>query len=104
MIGVKVTEIIYTPIQSAATRVAALLSGEVDFIQDAPVQDLGRVAKQDGLKVVTAPQNRVIFFGMQLFFGLINTNNKYLKTLITDSFTFNNILHPRPLVPNPSEV
>lgn len=61
----EVTEIIYTPIQSAATRVAALLSGEVDFVQDAPVQDLGRVAKQDGLKVVTAPQNRVIFFGMQ---------------------------------------
>ncbi|MGB1008473.1 MAG: ABC transporter substrate-binding protein [Thiolinea sp.] len=60
----EVTEIIYTPIQSAATRVAALLSGEVDFVQDAPVQDLGRVAAQDGLKVVTAPQNRVIFFGM----------------------------------------
>ena len=61
----EVSEIIYTPIQSAATRVAALLSGEVDFVQDAPVQDLGRVAKQDGLKVVTAAQNRVIFFGMQ---------------------------------------
>jgi peptide/nickel transport system substrate-binding protein len=61
----EVTDIIYTPIQSAATRVAALLSGEVDFVQDAPVQDLGRVAKQDGLKVVTAAQNRVIFFGMQ---------------------------------------
>lgn len=60
----EVTEIIYTPIQSPATRVAALLSGEVDFVQDAPVQDLGRVAGQDGLKVVTAAQNRVIFFGM----------------------------------------
>jgi len=61
----EVSEIIYTPIQSAATRVAALLSGEVDFVQDVPVQDLGRVAGQDGLKVVTAPQNRVIFFGME---------------------------------------
>ena len=28
----------FTPIQNAATRVAALLSGEVDFIQDVPVQ------------------------------------------------------------------
>lgn len=61
----EVTEIIYTPIQSAATRVAALLSGEVDFVQDAPVQDLARIAKQDDLKVVTAAQNRVIFLGMQ---------------------------------------
>jgi len=61
-----VTEIVYTPIQNAATRVAALLSGEVDFIQDVPVQDLGRVASTDGLVVKTAPQNRVIFFGMNL--------------------------------------
>ncbi|MEM6382180.1 MAG: ABC transporter substrate-binding protein [Pseudomonadota bacterium] len=61
----EVTEIIYTPIQNQATRVAALLSGEVDIIQDIPVQDLGRVAETDGLKVVTAAQNRVIFLGMQ---------------------------------------
>lgn len=60
----EVTEIIYTPIQNAATRVAALLSGEVDFIQDVPVQDLTRVSNTDGLVVKTAPQNRVIFFGM----------------------------------------
>jgi hypothetical protein len=40
------------------------LSGEVDFIQDVPVQDLGRVDSSDGLSVKTAPQNRVIFFGM----------------------------------------
>ena len=62
----EVSEIIYTPIQSAATRVAALLSGEVDFIQDVPVQDLRRVGNESGLKVVTAAQNRVIFFGMNV--------------------------------------
>jgi len=60
----EVTEIVYTPIQSAATRVAALLSGEVDLIQDVPVQDIGRVEGQDGLKVSNAPQNRTIFLGM----------------------------------------
>lgn len=62
----EVSEIVYTPIQNAATRVAAILSGEVDFIQDVPVQDLGRVADADGLTVKTAPQNRVIFFGMNM--------------------------------------
>ncbi|QMU58954.1 MAG: ABC transporter substrate-binding protein [Boseongicola sp.] len=62
----QVTRIEYTPIQNAATRVAALLSGEVDFIQDVPVQDLARVAGADGLEVRTAPQNRVIFFGMNM--------------------------------------
>ena len=62
----EVSRIEYTPIQNAATRVAALLSGEVDFIQDVPVQDIGRVDGQDGLVVKTTPQNRVIFFGMDV--------------------------------------
>ncbi|MEL6265068.1 MAG: ABC transporter substrate-binding protein, partial [Pseudomonadota bacterium] len=61
----EVSRIEYRPIQNAATRIAALLSGEVDFIQDVPVQDLGRVEAEAGLTVRTAPQNRVIFFGMQ---------------------------------------
>ena len=59
-----ISEIIYTPIQNDATRVAAMLSGEVNFLQDMPVQDLQRVDAVDGLVVKQAPQNRVIFFGM----------------------------------------
>jgi len=59
----QVTEIIYTPIAEAATRVAALLSGEVDVVQDVPVQDIQRLEQTDGVKVVTGPENRNIFFG-----------------------------------------
>ncbi|MXQ08478.1 ABC transporter substrate-binding protein [Alphaproteobacteria bacterium GH1-50] len=66
MFPLDVTRIEYTPIQNAATRVAALLSGEVDFIQDVPVQDLGRVGDAEGLVVKTAPQNRVIFLGLNM--------------------------------------
>ncbi|SFR05201.1 ABC transporter substrate-binding protein [Poseidonocella sedimentorum] len=62
----EVTEIVYTPIQNAATRVAAMLSGEVDFLQDMPVQDLERVNAVEGLTVKKAPQNRVIFFGLNM--------------------------------------
>lgn len=62
----EISEIIYTPIASSATRVAALLSGEVDFIQDVPVQDLARVDQQDNLKVLKTSQNRTIFFGMNV--------------------------------------
>ncbi|TVQ55259.1 MAG: ABC transporter substrate-binding protein [Rhodobacteraceae bacterium] len=61
-----VTEIIFTPIQNPATRVAALLSGEVDFIQDVPVQDLDRIANTDGLVLGTTAQNRTIFFGLNV--------------------------------------
>ncbi len=60
----EITKINYTPIKNPATRVAALLSGEVDFIQDVPVQDLARVDGDENLQVITAPQNRVIFFGL----------------------------------------
>jgi peptide/nickel transport system substrate-binding protein len=58
----EVTEIIYIPIAEAATRVAALLSGEVDVVQDVPVQDIARLEQTDGLRVVTGPENRNIFF------------------------------------------
>lgn len=57
-----VTEIIYTPIKEAATRVAALLSGEVDFVQDVPVQDIARLEQTAGIKVTAGPENRTIFF------------------------------------------
>lgn len=58
-----VDEIVYTPISSDATRVAALLSGQVDFILDPPPQDLDRLRATPGLKVVDGMENRVIFFG-----------------------------------------
>ncbi|WP_051927589.1 ABC transporter substrate-binding protein [Ruegeria halocynthiae] len=80
----QVTEIVYTPIQNAATRVAALLSGEVDFIQDVPVQDLERVAGTDGLDVRTAPQNRVIFFGMNMGDADLTSDNVDGKNPLSD--------------------
>ncbi len=80
----QVTEIVYTPIQNAATRVAALLSGEVDFIQDVPVQDLGRVGETAGLDVRTAPQNRVIFFGMNQADEDLTTDNVDGKNPLSD--------------------
>jgi peptide/nickel transport system substrate-binding protein len=61
-----VTEIIYTPIKEAATRVAALLSGEVDFVQDVPVQDISRLEQTDGITVTTGPENRTIFFAYDM--------------------------------------
>ncbi|WP_136686112.1 ABC transporter substrate-binding protein [Falsirhodobacter xinxiangensis] len=41
----------FTPISSAATRVAALLSGEIDLIDAAPIQDLARLEASPGIKV-----------------------------------------------------
>ena len=62
-----VTEIVYTPIKSEATRAAALLSGELDLVLDPSPQDLGRLRTNKALKVLDGAENRTIFFGMDQF-------------------------------------
>ncbi len=57
-----VDTIILTPIKKDATRVAALLSGDVDFIMPVPPQDYDRIAATDGVKLATMPGSRVITF------------------------------------------
>jgi len=59
-----VTEIIFTPIKEAPTRVAALLSGDVDFIAPVPPTDLDRVRKSDKTNLVTMGGTRIITFQM----------------------------------------
>ena len=59
-----VTEVVYTPVKATATRMAALLSGEVDFVLDPSPQDLPRLRQDSNLKVVDGIENRTIFFGM----------------------------------------
>ena len=47
-----VTEAVFTPIGNAATRVAALISGDIDMIEPAPLQDLEQAqAQSPALKV-----------------------------------------------------
>jgi peptide/nickel transport system substrate-binding protein len=63
-----VTEIIYTPIKSDATRTAALLSGELDIVQDPPLADINRLNAPGGkTRVLFGPENRVIFLGFDQF-------------------------------------
>ena len=62
-----VTAITYTPIKSAATRMAALLSGEVDMVLDPTPQDLNRLRASPDLKIMEGLENRTIFFGMDQF-------------------------------------
>ena len=60
------TELQYVPIKSAATRVAALLSGEVDFLQDVPAQDVARLKADEHLMVKSGLENRTIFLGLDV--------------------------------------
>ncbi len=58
-----ITRAEFTPIQNSATAVAALLSGDVDFIDPVPIQDAARVASRSDVKVVSGIEARVIMFG-----------------------------------------
>ncbi|MFB9868215.1 ABC transporter substrate-binding protein [Vreelandella sulfidaeris] len=59
-----VTEIVLTPISENASRVAALLSGGVDFIDAVPPNDLERVREAQGVNLIEVPGTRII--GLQL--------------------------------------
>lgn len=62
-----VTEITYTPIKSEATRIAALLSGEVDMVRDTSIQDLARVKAHPNLKVMEMVENRTVYLALDQF-------------------------------------
>ncbi len=59
-----VQEVVYTPIKSNSTRVAALISGELDFVLDPPPTDTPRLRNTEGVKVIDGPENRIVFIGM----------------------------------------
>jgi peptide/nickel transport system substrate-binding protein len=59
-----VTEVVYTPITNDATRLSALVSGNVDLINDPAPQDVPRLQKTDGVKVIEGFEQRIVFIGM----------------------------------------
>ncbi len=59
-----VTDVVMTPIGSDATRTAALLSGELDLMFPAPVQDVERINASGVATVLQGPELRTIFLGM----------------------------------------
>lgn len=59
-----VTEVVFTPINNASTLVSALLSGEVDVVMPLPLQDIPRIEAADKVKVVSSPEARTMYLGM----------------------------------------
>jgi len=61
------TKVTLKPIKSNPTRVAALLSGDVDMIDNVPTSDIETLKKQSGLELVQGISNRVIYLHMDRF-------------------------------------
>ena len=59
-----IDEVVFTPIGNDSTRVAALLSGELDVMEPVPLQDVERVKSSGNYTVQQGPELRTIFLGM----------------------------------------
>ncbi len=77
-----VQEIVYTPINNDATRLAALVSGEIDLVLDPAPRDIPRLRNLAGVKIVEGPENRILFIGMdqqrdELLHGSVKDRNPF---------------------------
>src|SRR6516165_1707534 len=84
-------EIDFTPIASDATRVAALLSGEVDVVEPVPIQDIQRVNSSGVATVLTGPELRTIFLGMdqsrdELLYSNVKGKNPFKDVRVREAF------------------
>lgn len=62
-----VTDVVWQPIKSNSTRSAALMSGEVDFMIDPPVQDRERIKSMPEFKLISGSEPRVYYLGFDVF-------------------------------------
>jgi peptide/nickel transport system substrate-binding protein len=86
-----VDEVVFTPISQGATRVAALLSGELDLAYPIPVQDWDRLTQADGVSPLTGPEARTIFLGMdqdrdELLYSNIKGKNPFKDLRVRQAF------------------
>jgi len=77
-----VQEIVYTPIANDATRLAALVSGEIDLVLDPAPRDIARLRNTSGVKIIEGPENRIVFIGMdqhrdELLYGSVKGKNPF---------------------------
>jgi peptide/nickel transport system substrate-binding protein len=84
-------EIVFTPIGSDATRIAALLSGEVDIIEPVPIQDISRVDSSPNAQVLKGPELRTIFLGMdqardELLYSNVKGKNPFKDIRVREAF------------------
>ncbi|SAI68148.1 binding-protein-dependent transport protein [Bordetella ansorpii] len=83
-----VTEVVFTPIKQNATRTAALLSGEIDFVLDPAAQDLERLRRE--AKVVEGNEYRTIYIGFdqkrpELLYSSVKGKNPFTDVRVREA-------------------
>ncbi len=86
-----ITEAIFTPIGQDATRVAALISGDVDMAYPVPVQDWKRLEDATGVSPLTGAEARTIFLGFdqerdELLYSSVKGKNPFKDVRVRRAF------------------
>lgn len=86
-----VQDVVFTPIGNDATRVAALLSGEVDVMEPIPVQDIDRINASANARAMVGPELRTIFLGMdqkrdELQYSSVKGKNPFKDKRVRQAF------------------
>ena len=86
-----VNELVYQPIRQDSTRLAALLSGEIDFVLDPSPQDIPRLKQDPKIKVVEGNENRTVFLGMdqsrdELQYASVKGKNPFKDRRVREAF------------------
>jgi peptide/nickel transport system substrate-binding protein len=71
-------------IGNASTRVAALLSGELDMVYSVPPQDMARIAQTRGLRLIQNPELRTIYLGLDVWRDELPTSDVKGKNPLQD--------------------
>lgn len=61
-----IDRIVFQPVSSDATRLAGMLSGEFDLVNDVPLQDLPRLEKEKNISVKVRPSLRVDYLSLNM--------------------------------------
>jgi len=86
-----VDEVIFSVIANDPTRVAALLSGEIDIMEPVPVQDVPRINSSPNTVALVAPELRTIFLGMdqkrdELLYSSVKGKNPFKDKRVRQAF------------------
>ena len=86
-----VKEVVFQPIANPATRVAALLSEQVDVMEPIPVQDIPRINSSPNARAIVGPEMRTIFLGMdqkrdELLYSSVKGKNPFKDKRVRQAF------------------
>ena len=86
-----VSKVVLTPIGAAATRIAALISGQVDLITTVSVQDEPRLRASPDLQTVRVSEARVVYLGFdqsrdELLYSSVKGKNPFKDVRVRRAF------------------